>query len=252
MPSHSHAALLVIGNEILSGRTVDKNINTIACGLFAHGVDLIEVRIVPDIEKNIIKALHELMPKVDYLFTTGGIGPTHDDITASCVAKACDMPFGLHPEADRILASYYDGRRMDYNPARKRMAYMPLNVTLIPNESSGAPGFQCQNIYVLPGVPSIMQVMFDQLLSSGRIAKGQRWHTRSLIVHKAESEIAAQLLELENAIAGTQIGSYPRQDDEGNYSVNVVIRHRELDVLDRIGEGFQTELSKQSIRFEVE
>ena len=229
--SIKNAALLVIGNEILSGRTVDANINIIASKLFAHGVDLLEVRIVPDCESAIVAAVRTLATRYDYLFTTGGIGPTHDDITAACIAQAFDQEYGLHPEADSVLSAYYQARTLPYTEARQRMAHMPLEVTLIENSVSGAPGFQCQNVYVLAGVPKIMRAMFDHLLDSGRIAKGQRWHQFSVTIAQPESEIAAMLENLETGYSGLEIGSYPRQDQAGNSSVNVILRHRDAAIL---------------------
>ena len=235
------AAILVIGNEVLSGRTEDKNINAIACRLFQHGVDLLEVRIVPDNKQAIISAVQALAEQYDYVFTTGGIGPTHDDITASCIAEAFGQEYGLHPEADAILRAYYQARTLPYNNARRRMAHMPLRATLIENPDSGAPGFQCQNVYVLPGVPSIMRTMFDGLLASGRIAQGTKWHLFSVTIHRPESEIAAMLQKLESDYVGLEVGSYPRQDAAGNYLVNVVFRHRDAALLAAAKARFQAD-----------
>ena len=247
-----NAAVLVIGNEILSGRTVDKNINALACRLFAHGVDLLEVRIVPDIQNAIITAVQALAKQYDYVFTTGGIGPTHDDITAACIAEAFGEEYGLHPEADAILSAYYRKRKLPYNTARQRMAHMPLTAKLIENTDSGAPGFQCYNVYVLPGVPSIMRTMFDGLLASGRIAQGSAWHVYSVTIHKAESEMAAMLQQFEQTHSGLEIGSYPRQDEVGNYLVNVVLRHREPEVLATVTTDFMATLQAREVVFDEE
>lgn len=247
-----NAALLVIGNEILSGRTRDKNIHTLARGLFSHGVDLGEVRIVADVETAILQALDNLMPRYDYVFTTGGIGPTHDDMTSECVTKACGGEYGLHPEADAILEAYYQKRRLEYNESRKKMAYMPVDAILIPNPVSGAPGFQYRNVYVLPGIPSIMEEMFRNLLSTGRIARGATWQVCSLIVHRPESEIAGWMGGLEQQIVGLEIGSYPRLDAAGNYLVNVVMRHREAEILHAAAQDFISRLRTENIEFSDE
>ncbi len=247
-----NAAILVIGNEILSGRTEDKNIHAIARKLFTHGIDVLEVRIVPDMQNAIIAAVRALAEQYDYVFTTGGIGPTHDDITAACIAKAFGQEYGLHSEADAILGAYYQRRNLPYNTARQQMAHMPLTATLIENTDSGAPGFQCQNVYVLPGVPSIMRTMFDGLLVSGRIAQGTTWQLFSVTIHKAESEIAEMLQQLEEANSGLEIGSYPRQDEAGNYLVNVVFRHRRPERLATIKTDFVATLQEQNIFYTEE
>lgn len=247
-----NAAVLVIGNEILSGRTADKNINTIAGKLFAHGVDLLEVRIVPDQKAAIIAAVSVLAETYDYVFTTGGIGPTHDDITAACIAETFGQEYGRHPKADAILRDYYKERGLSYNTARQQMADMPLDVELIKNSISGAPGFQCQNVYVLAGVPSIMAAMFDELLITERIAKGAAWSLFCITIHKAESEIAAMLQQFENDHAGLEIGSYPRQDTAGNYLVNVVFRHRDSVTLDQLRISVLEKLQEQNIAFDAE
>ena len=247
-----NAAILVIGNEILSGRTSDKNINTLACGLFAHGVDLLEVRIVPDQKKAIIAAVSALAKTYDYVFTTGGIGPTHDDITAACIAEAFGQEYGLHPKADAILSAYYKERGLSYSTARQRMAHMPRKVSLIKNSVSGAPGFRCQNVYVLPGVPSIMSVMFEDLLASNRIARGTAWNLFSITIYSVESEIAAMLQSFEENYAGLEIGSYPRHDGNGNNSVDVIFRHRETETLDQLRISVLERLLEQNFYFDIE
>ena len=157
------AAIIIIGNEILSGRTQDKNINYLAKGLNELGIILKEVRVIPDDEQVIIETLNALRAVHDYIFTSGGIGPTHDDITADAVAKAFSLPLILHEEAFARLKKHYATKGVELNDSRKKMAYTPQGATLIDNSISAAPGFIIDNVYVMAGVPSIMQVMFDSI-----------------------------------------------------------------------------------------
>src|SRR6516165_12060779 len=157
---NSTACLLVIGNEVLSGRTQDANIRFLAQGLGAIGIPLREVRVIPDVADTIVNTVNEVRAKFDHVFTTGGIGPTHDDITSGCVARAFGVPLIVHPEARRLLEGHYPPGGL--NEARLRMAQVPEGASLLPNPISRAPGFQICNVYVLPGVPQIMQAIFSE------------------------------------------------------------------------------------------
>lgn len=200
------AALVIIGNEILSGRTQDTNINWIATKMSAQGIRLLEVRVVPDIEDAIITAINDLRNKVGYVFTTGGIGPTHDDITSATIAKALDIGFSLNAEAREILLGYYKSES-ELTPARLRMAYTPVGAKLIDNPVSGAPGFQIENIYVMAGVPRIMQGMLDSILPS--LASGKPYISNSISCALPESKIAETLGNIQNQYESVDIGSYP-------------------------------------------
>jgi len=207
------AAMLIIGNEILSGRTVDANLPHLATRLNERGVQLAEARIVRDIEAEIVDAVKALSVRHDYLFTTGGIGPTHDDITAASIAKAFDWPFERHPEAARILEQFYGDR---VNPARMSMADMPRGVTLIDNPVSRAPGFRIANVFVMAGVPKIMQAMLDGILPT--LEGGTPVQSATVTVYRPESELAPLLQVIVDAIPTVDIGSYPfmRMDRPGS------------------------------------
>ncbi|MGH1456981.1 MAG: competence/damage-inducible protein A [Alphaproteobacteria bacterium] len=220
------AAMVVIGNEILSGRTQDKNINYVACKLVERGVRLIEVRIIPDVEVVIIDTIQELKAKVDYVFTSGGIGPTHDDITAACVAKACNGVLEQSKEAYDILLGYYGAA--DLTDARLRMAQIPVGGSLIPNPVSGAPGFVIDNVYVMAGVPRIMQAMMDHIAVG--LEGGDVIHSRSVSSVLRESVIAHDLGMVQEKYVGVDIGSYPYFKD-GLLGVNIVLRGSDMDML---------------------
>jgi len=207
------ASLLIIGNEILSGRTQDANLAHIAKELNELGIRMREVRVVPDDEAEIVEALNALRASYDYVFTTGGIGPTHDDITSACVAKAFGLPFGRHPEAERRLRAYYPPEKL--NEARLKMAETPQGAELIDNPVSVAPGFRVENVYVLPGVPSIMRAMFEGLRPSLR--GGEPVRSRTVTVYAPEGEVARPLAEVHDRHPDVEIGSYPfmRQDRFG-------------------------------------
>ena len=184
-----NAAILIIGNEILSGRTQDTNTGTLANWLNSIGVKLVEVRVVPDDEKIIIDSLNLLRKKYDYVFTSGGIGPTHDDITAQSVAKAFDKKYEIHKEAFKILESYY--KPGEFNEGRQKMVWMPKDAQLILNPTSGAPGFSIENVFCLPGVPSILKSMLGGL--KNRIVGGQPVLSNTISLRTVESEIANSL-----------------------------------------------------------
>jgi len=214
-----NAAIVIIGNEILSGRTQDVNVVNISMWLNELGVKLEEVRIIPDIENSIIKTVNELKKKFNYVFTTGGIGPTHDDITSKSIAKAFNLSYGYHKEAYAILEKYYG--KTKFSPGRKKMAMMPVKATLILNPSSGAPGFIVENIYCLPGVPSILKSMLGGL--SYKIKGGKKILTKTVSVQTVESEIAKSLEDVQLKFKKVDIGSYPFFR-LGKIGVSIVIR----------------------------
>ncbi len=200
------ACVLVIGNEILSGRTKDANLAWLAVELNKAGVRLMEARVIPDVEATIVATINELRAKFDYLFTTGGIGPTHDDITAACVAKAFGVPLIRHPEAVRRLQAHY-ANPADLNEARLRMANAPEGAELIDNPVSKAPGFRIGNVFVMAGVPVIMQAMFDGLRRM--LVGGAPVLSRTVNADLAEGVMAADLAAIQLAHPDIEIGSYP-------------------------------------------
>ena len=199
------AALLVIGDEILSGRTQDRNIAQVAAWLNLQGIRLAEVRVVPDDMARIGEALNALRAANDYLFTTGGIGPTHDDITSACVARAFGLPLVLDAAARRRLERHYPPGGL--NEARLRMAHVPEGATLIDNPISAAPGFQIGNVFVLAGIPAVMQAMFEGLRH--RLAGGRPMLSRTIAAHLGEGVIAKELGALQARYEDLEIGSYP-------------------------------------------
>src|SRR5579864_4279284 len=220
------AAILVIGDEILSGRTKDKNIGYIAEYLTGAGIDLKEVRVVPDEEPEIIAAVNALRARYTYLFTTGGIGPTHDDITAECVARAFGVPLVLDPEAKRILEGLY--RPGDLNEARLRMARVPEGASLVHNPISGAPGFRIGNVFVLAGVPQIMQAMFDGV--AGGLSGGRPMLSRTVTSGLPEGVLAQGLTEIQERHPEIDIGSYPWYR-RGAFGTSLVLRGTDADRL---------------------
>jgi molybdenum cofactor synthesis domain-containing protein len=222
------AALAVIGDEILSGRTQDKNIAQIALWLNLQGIRLREVRVVPDVEEAIVEAVNQLRARNDYLFTTGGIGPTHDDITVDAVAKALGVDVVVHPKARAVLESYYETRG-GITEARLRMARVPEGATLIENRMSGAPGIRHGNVFIMAGVPHITAMMLDAL--TGKLEGGAPLLSATLGCWVAESEVADLLRTTEKAHQGCQIGSYPFFR-EGRVGANFVVRSTDQDVLD--------------------
>jgi molybdenum cofactor synthesis domain-containing protein len=199
------AALVVIGEEILSGRTKDENIFYIAGYLTRIGISLREVRVVPDLESEIVAAVNELRPRFTYVFTTGGIGPTHDDVTTDAVAKAFGVRIVVDPEAVAAMRQHFSDKEL--TPARLRMARIPEGAKLIDNAISRAPGFMIGNVIVMAGVPRIMQVMLDAVMP--RLAKGRPMLARSVRIDAPEGDVATGLSELQSAHPDVQIGSYP-------------------------------------------
>lgn len=227
------AALLVIGDEILSGRTQDRNVAQVATWLNEQGIRLAEVRVVPDDIGRIGEALNALRLAYDYLFTTGGIGPTHDDITVDAVATAFGVPVIVHPEARKILEDYYRERQVELTEARLRMARTPCGAELLKNPNSGAPGIRMGNVYVLAGVPSIAASMLEAL--SGTLEGGRPMISVTVGARAPESEVADLLRETEAAHPGVAIGSYPFFRDGGHGS-NFVIRSEDGDLAKATGE----------------
>ncbi len=223
------AALLVIGDEILSGRTKDKNVGYIAEYLTALGIDLMEVRIVGDEERAIVDALNALRKRYTYVFTTGGIGPTHDDITADCVAKAFGVPIDVHPRALAIMQERLAATGTEMNEARLRMTRIPKGADLVLNKVSGAPGMWIENVIVMAGVPSIMQAMLDEV--APKLKTAVRMLTETIRADAREGDIGTELGEIANAHPGVAIGSYPFFDPQLGPNTNVVLRGRDAEQL---------------------
>lgn len=223
------AAMLAIGDELLSGRTKDKNIGHLADLLLLSGIDLKEVRIVADEEDDIVAALNALRSRYTYVFTSGGIGPTHDDITADAVAKAFGLPCEHDAEAMRLLAEMYKRREMEFTEARQRMARMPRGARHIANPVSTAPGFIVENVYVMAGVPQVFQAMVDNILPE--LQTGSRMLTRSLPCPYGEGDIGTLLGAIQKAHPETSIGSYPKYDGR-HFSTELVVRARDEAALD--------------------
>ena len=232
------AAVLVIGDEILSGRTQDKNVAQIGVWLNAQGIRLREVRVVPDVEEEIVAAVNTLRTRYDYLFTTGGIGPTHDDITVDAVARALGVTVEIHPDARAILARYYETRG-GLTEARLRMARVPAGADLIPNRMSGAPGIRIANMFVMAGVPHITAGMLDAL--SGELEGGAPLVAQTIGAWVPESEVADVLRRAEKEHEGVAIGSYPFFR-EGRVGANFVVRATDAALVATCVEGLTTAL----------
>ena len=217
-----NAAIVIIGNEILSGRTQDINVVNISKWLNELGVKLEEVRIIPDKEDTIVKTINQIRKKFKYIFTTGGIGPTHDDITSKSIAEAVNLKYCYHPEAYKILESYYEKGK--FNIGRKKMAKMPKNSSLILNPSSAAPGFFIKNVYCLPGVPSILKSMLGGL--ENKIIGGSKILSKTLSLRTVESEISIPLEKVQKKFNNLEIGSYPFFK-QGKIGVSLVMRSKE-------------------------
>ncbi len=213
------AGIIIIGNEVLSGRTKDINTSTIAKWLNSIGIEVKEVRVIPDIESVIIETVNILRKKFNYIFTTGGIGPTHDDITAASISKAFNIKYGFHNEAFSILEKYY--KPGEFNEGRQKMAKMPISAKLILNPTSGAPGFYIENVFCLPGVPSILQSMIGGL--NNILVGGDPILNITISLHTVESEIAKSITEIQNKNKNVEIGSYPFFR-AGKLGVSIVLR----------------------------
>lgn len=230
------AAMLAIGDELLSGRTKDKNIGHLADVLTLAGIDLKEVRIVADEEEAIVEALNALRQRHDYVFTSGGIGPTHDDITADAVSKAFGLPCIHDPEAMRLLGDMYARREMEFTEARQRMARMPEGARHIPNPVSTAPGFIVENVHVMAGVPQVFQAMLDNVLP--QLRTGSKMLSRALPCPFGEGDIGSPLAAIQKAHPATSIGSYPKYDG-ARFSTEIVVRARDDHDLEAAAEAVQ-------------
>ncbi len=222
-----NAAIIIIGNEILSGRTQDTNTGTLATWLNSLGVQVSEVRVIPDEQEKIIDTVNELRKKYDYIFTTGGIGPTHDDITAKSVAEAFNLKYEIHKEGFKILESYY--KPGEFNEGRQKMIWMPENAVLILNPTSGAPGFSVENVFCLPGVPSILKSMLGGL--KNKIIGGEPIISHTISLRTVESEIANSISKVQNQNSDVEIGSYPFFH-AGKLGVSIVLRSESQSKID--------------------
>ena len=237
------AAMIVIGDEILSGRTRDANMFNLAGKLTAHGINLLEVRVISDKSSEIITAVNETRIKYDHVFTSGGIGPTHDDITADCIAAAFKVKIDIRDDAKNILATNYENGINDLTPARLRMARIPDGANLIDNIISKAPGFSMENVHVMAGVPSVFNCMIDWLLP--KLKKGAEMISLSIRIDLPESHIAEPLGKIANKFPAVSIGSYPFYE-ENKHGANIVIRTTEttliLDVEKEVRSAFKLPL----------
>jgi len=237
-----NAAILIIGNEILSGRTQDTNTATIALWLNSIGVKVQEVRVIPDIEETIVDTVNHLRKINDYVFTTGGIGPTHDDITALSISKAFNINYEIHKEAFKILEAYY--KPGEFNEGRQKMVWMPENANLILNPTSGAPGFNVQNVFCLPGVPSILKSMLGGLTNS--IVGGEPILSHTISLHTVESVIANSLTKVQDKNQDVEIGSYPFFR-AGKLGVSIVIRSENKSKIDECNNQILNFVKKMKI-----
>jgi molybdenum cofactor synthesis domain-containing protein len=233
------AGLLVIGDEILSGRTKDRNIGHIAEYLTGIGIDLSEVRVVPDVEAEIVAALNALRHRYTYVFTTGGIGPTHDDITADAVAKAFGVAIDHDPRAVALMRERFP--TADLNEARMRMARIPQGADLVANPVSKAPGFWIGNVIVMAGVPQIMHAMLDDV--APRLKTGRKMLSESVRADMREGDIGTPLAEIAKAHGDVMIGSYPFSD-EGRPNTNIVLRSRDAQPLAEAKSAVETMLAR--------
>ena len=237
-----NAAILIIGNEILSGRTQDTNTGTIALWLNTIGVKVQEVRVIPDKERTIINTVNELRKINDYVFTTGGIGPTHDDITAESISKAFNLNYEIHDDAFKILEAYY--KPGEFNEGRQKMVWMPKNAKLILNPTSGAPGFSCENVFCLPGVPSILKSMLGGLRN--RIVGGEPILSHTISLRTVESEIAKSLSSVQEKNQDVEIGSYPFFQ-AGKLGVSIVIRSEDQTKIDKCNKQILNFINEKKI-----
>ena len=237
-PAAKTAAVLVIGDEILSGRTQDTNTGTIARFLGLKGIDLKEARTVGDVQGEIVAALNALRARYDFVFTTGGIGPTHDDITADAVAAAFGVGIGYHPQAYALLEARYGAD--DFNEMRKRMARIPDGATLIENRVSVAPGFRIGNVFVLAGVPAIVRAMLEALAPS--LPEGPPVHAVTITATVAEGRVAEGLAAIQKAHSDTMIGSYPFNTEDGGFGANLVVRGRNQAAVEAAADAIRAHL----------
>ena len=223
-----NAAILIIGNEILSGRTQDTNTSTLATWLNSLGVKVGEVRVIPDVEETIVSSINLLRKNYNYVFTSGGIGPTHDDITSESVSKAFNLPYEKHEEGYKILEAYY--KSGEFNDGRQKMIWMPRGANLILNPTSGAPGFYVENVFVLPGVPSILKSMLGGI--KNKIVGGNPIISHTISLRTFESHIADSLTDVQNKYQDVEIGSYPFFQ-AGKLGVSIVMRSDDQNLINK-------------------
>ena len=237
------AGIIIIGNEILSGRTRDANTSCLALWLNSIGVKVHEVRVIPDDENVIISTVNTLRKKLDYIFTSGGIGPTHDDITAESIAKAFNLDYEIHKEGYKILEQYY--KPGEFNEGRQKMIWMPKNANLILNPTSGAPGFSVENVYCLPGVPSILKSMIGGL--TNKIVGGDPILSKTISLKTVESEIASSLTKVQNENEDVEIGSYPFFH-AGKLGVSIVLRSSKKDRIENCASQILSFVTEKKIQ----
>jgi molybdenum cofactor synthesis domain-containing protein len=236
------AAVLVIGDEILSGRTKDKNIGYIAEYMTAIGIDVKEVRVVADDEPDVVAALNALRSRYTYVFTTGGIGPTHDDITADCVANAFGVALEFHPEAVAIMKERVAKMGGELNEARMRMTRIPAGGALVANKVSGAPGFWIGNVIVMAGIPAVMQGMLDEV--APKLKTGVKMLSDSVRADAKEGDVGTELGLVAKAYPDAIIGSYPFVDDNNQPNTNIVVRSRDAARLAEVRAAVEAMLAK--------
>ena len=225
------ASIIIIGNEILSGRTQDTNSNYLAKMLVERGISLEEIRVIPDDHKIIEEVVHKEASAKDYVFTSGGIGPTHDDITAEAIASCFEVPLSIREDAVELLAKNYQNGKSDLNEARLRMARIPRGAKLIKNKISGAPGFVIRNVFVMAGVPKIFEAMVQEIIFS--LGSKNPILSKTLKIFKTESEISERLRNYADKYKEISIGSYPF-NNSGTFGVEIVIRHTNQILLNKV------------------
>ena len=238
-----NAAIIVIGNEILSGRTQEENVVHLSKWLNELGVKVEEVRIIPDKKETIVSCIREVKKRYKYIFTTGGIGPTHDDITSESIARAFNLPYVYHKEAYALLENYYKSGKFNYG--RKKMAKIPDKASLIYNPSSDAPGFIVDNVYCLPGVPSILKSMLGGL--NNKIVGGKKILSKTIMLRTVESEISIPLEKVQNQFKSLEIGSYPFFK-QGKIGVSIVIRSIKMNLINKCAKKIESFIKKKKIK----
>ena len=236
--------MLIIGNEVLSGRTKESNLQVLAKALNEKGIRLTEVRVVRDSEGDIINGVNELRHKYDYVFTSGGIGPTHDDITTASVAKAIGVEVYRHPEAKAAMITHYKSVGSEATESRLRMADVPVTAKLINCQITPAPGFHIENVFVLAGVPSIFEAMIQVVIPT--LEQGPAYSSRTIVVRVGESQVANDLEKVQNIYPELELGSYPQQDDEG-YFTELVIAGNDKQSIDVAYNELSTLLNERSV-----
>ena len=241
--SNKTVALVVIGDEILSGRTQDLNVQNLAKSLAKVGITLAEVRMISDMEKTIADTVNDVRKTYDYVFTSGGIGPTHDDITADSIGVAFGLPVEKHPDAVKLLGDYYDERGIEFTEARQRMTRMPVGAKFIKNRISVAPGFMVENVYVMAGVPSIFSAMVDEVIPT--LEHGKIWSVKTLQTNVVEGTFSPHVAEISHQYPTVSIGSYPKMNvrASGNVvdvQVQLVIRAEDGALVDTVASELTT------------